>query len=53
MHGTLIAFQKCNGHTYIQLPTVRNPIPRANALGNYNTCIYYNYLILDYSKVNV
>ena len=39
MRGALIAFQKRDGHTYIHTaaypwPTVRDPMPRANALGN-------------------
>ena len=40
MRGVLIAFQKREGGTYIHTtayswPTVRDPMPRANALGDY------------------
>ena len=42
LYQKLIAFQKRDGHTYIHTtlaanlsPTVRDPMPRANALGNY------------------
>ena len=47
MRGALIAFQKHVGHTYIHTaaypwPTVRDPMPRANALGNYTVFDKYN-----------
>ena len=37
MRGALIAFLKRDRHTYncLSRPTVRDPMPRANALGNY------------------